>query len=139
MMQTFREPMNDKTTTLRPTPVLFIVLFAVAAAALGYVALHHGKDYVTLNVNNDWRIYLTGEDRVSAVATRSMRVLDHNSRELSLQGFGEIRWGQNLIQVHKAGVYFNNKLFSKSQREPRVDIVLSPDGKVHRGTPGKQP
>lgn len=131
--------MKDKSATFRPSPLLFIILFVLAAAALGYVTLRHQQDYVTLNINHEWRVYLTGEDRLSAVAYRRMRVMEHDSHELSLQGLGEIHWGHNTIRVYKAGIAFNNKLFSKSQSEPAVDIVFSRDGTAHRGKPGKNP
>jgi len=131
--------MNETTKILRPSPLLYVILFVAAIATLGYVQLRHKQDYVTLDINHAWRVHLTGEDRLSAVAYSRMRVMSHDNRKLSLQGFGEIRWGNNRIRVHKAGIYFNNKLFSKSQSEPAVDVTLSRDGSVRRGRPRQQP
>jgi len=131
--------MNEKTKISRPSPLLYVILVIVAIAALSYVQLRHKQDYVTLDINHAWRVYLSGEDQVSAVAYSRMRVMDHDSRKLSLQGFGDIRWGNNRIQVHQGGIYFNNKLFSKSQAEPTVDITLSRDGTARRGRPKPQP
>jgi hypothetical protein len=131
--------MNDNMKIPRPSPLLYVMLFIAAIAALGYVALRHKQDYVTLYINHAWRVHLSGEDRVSAVAYSRMRVMDHDSRKLKLQGYGEIRWGKNRILVHKAGIFFNNKLFSKSQNETAVDITLSRDGRAHRGRPEQKP
>lgn len=129
--------MNDTASPARPTPIFFLVLFVFAIVALGYLASRQHDEYVTLTINNEWRIYLMGEDQVDSVKYHIGRFNEtrHNSRHLWLRGDGEIHWLKNVIRVHKAGVYFNNRLFTRHFRENYVNILFMRNGKVRQGKP----
>lgn len=129
--------MADPDTPTRPTFILLLVLFVFTVTALGYLASRHRSEYVTLTINNEWQIYLMGEDKVDSVKFHVGRFTEvrHNSRHLWLRGEGEIHWLKNVIQVHKGGVYLNNKLFSPFYREKQVNIVFMRNGKAHKGKP----
>ncbi|MEJ2359954.1 MAG: hypothetical protein P8Z75_00805 [Gammaproteobacteria bacterium] len=133
--------MSDTAAPIRPSPVLLLLLFLFAAVGLSYVSFRHRHDYVTLTINNEWRIYLMGEDRVDAVKFHIGRFREtrRDNRHLWLRGEGEIHWLKNVIRVHKAGVYFNHKMITRFYREKYVNIQFMPDGKVHKGIPRHRP
>jgi hypothetical protein len=127
--------MNKSSPTTRQSSMLFVILFMLAAAAISYWSLIREPDYITLRINGEWEVYLIGESNVYAVEyhTNHFKTLKQNSHMLSLQGFGDITWHQNHIRVHKAGVYFNKKLISKSRRDMLAHILFARDGTVRKG------
>lgn len=133
--------MNNTNAFNRPSPILFLVLFVFAIVALGYLASRQRNEFVTLTINNEWRIYLIGENEIDTVKYHVGRfhLIRHNSHHLWLSGEGEIHWLKNVIRVHKAGVYFNNKLFTRFFREKHVNILFMRNGTVKKGTPHSQP
>lgn len=126
--------MPDKHLTARGTSILLTVLFFAAAAAISYQLVRRHTEYVTLTINHEWRIYLIEESNIYAVEYHaddfSQERLD--SRHLWLNGYGEIRWHDNLIRVQKTGINFNQTVISKSHRDTLANILFARDGTVRK-------
>ena len=129
--------MNAQTTTHHPTPIFFLVLFLFAVIGLGYLATRQHDAYITLTINNEWHLYLMGDGQIDDVKYHVGRFseLRHDNRRLWLRGEGEIHWLKNVIRVHKAGVYVNNKLLTRFFREKTTDITVMHNGTAHKGAP----
>lgn len=133
--------MTTTTPSTRQTSFLFVVVFFLAAAAISYWTLKRDPDYITLTINNQWRIYLIGESNIYAVQYHSNNFtpVKQDDRHLWLNGSGDITWGENTIRVHKAGIFLNDKGISKSPRETLADILFARDGTVRKGMLQPQP
>ena len=127
--------MQNKTQSSRSSSILFVVLFFLAAAGISYWTLKREPDYITLNINNQWRIYLIGESNIYALEyhANNFTPVEQDNHSLWLNGTGEITWGKNTIRVHKAGIFLNDKSISKSPRETLANILFARDGTVRKG------
>lgn len=127
--------MQTSSRSSRASSLLFVVLFFLAAAGISYWTLIREPDYITLNINDQWRIYLIGESNIYAVEyhTNNFTPVKQDHHSLWLNGTGEIIWGKHTIRVHKAGIFLNNKSISKSPRETLAHILFAHDGTVRKG------
>lgn len=133
--------MNTTPPASRLTSVLFVAVFLLAAAAFSYLLVRRGTDYVTLTINDEWRIYLIEESNVYAVEYRADEFRQDNmdSRHLWLHGLGDIRWHDNVIHVSQEGVTFNHTLISKSHHNTLANILFARDGTVRKEMPETRP
>jgi nuclear transport factor 2 (NTF2) superfamily protein len=127
--------MREPSPTVRASSVLVVLLFFAAAAAISFLSLQRGTDYITLTINDEWRIYLIEESNVYAVEYRADDFTQEklDSHHLWLQGYGDINWHGNTIRVRKTGISFNKILISKSQRDTLANILFARDGTVRKG------
>lgn len=126
--------MNEQTGRNQLTAIIFFAVFFLAAAVISYQLLRRNPDYLTLTINNEWRVYLIDESNIYAVEYRADNFVQQkiDSHHLWLQGFGDIQWHHNRILVTRDGVYFNDKFISKSPRPTLANILFARDGTVRK-------
>ena len=127
--------MPDSPAAARLKSVLFITAFFLAAAFISYQLVRRDTDYITVTINNEWRIYLIGESNVYALEYRAsdFTQVKLDSRHLWLRGYGDLTWHTNTIHVHKADIVFNKTPISKSHHNTLANILFAPDGTVRKG------
>lgn len=122
-------------TTARIKSVLFVTGFFLAAAIISYQFVRRDTDYITVTINNEWRVYLVGEHNVYALeyAASDFTQEKLDSRHIWLHGYGDLTWHNNTIHVHKTDIVFNKIPISKSHRNTLANILFAADGTVRKG------